>query len=63
MNHNDERDHAEEAANSHWDEHEDYPVSDWKYEVANDETRLGYEAWRYNQIILDNEVRAITKEG
>lgn len=30
---------------SHWDDHEDYPVSDWQYQVANGVTRLGYHAW------------------
>ncbi|WP_209044998.1 hypothetical protein [Rhizorhabdus histidinilytica] len=28
-----------------WGEHPDHPVSDWKAEVANDDTRLGYWAW------------------
>ncbi len=28
-----------------WGEHPDHPVDDWKYEVANDDTRLGYWAW------------------
>jgi len=29
----------------HWAEVPDHPVDDWKAEVANDETRLGYRAW------------------
>jgi hypothetical protein len=29
----------------HWDSHPAYPVEDWKYEVANDDTRLGYKEW------------------
>mgnify|MGYP003394773457 CR=1 FL=1 len=28
-----------------WGEHPEYPVEDWKSEVANDETRLGYWPW------------------
>lgn len=28
-----------------WSDHPHHPVSDWKTEVANDETRLGYLAW------------------
>ena len=28
-----------------WAEHPDYPLIDWKAEVANDDTRLGYWAW------------------
>lgn len=30
---------------SHWDEDPDYPVADWKYEVANDDTRQSYREW------------------
>ncbi|CAM5611903.1 hypothetical protein ACFSUK_04495 [Sphingobium scionense] len=29
----------------HWDEDSGYPVKDWKAEVANDDTRLGYRDW------------------
>jgi len=34
---------------SHWDEEKDFPVGDWKYEVANDDTRLGYTEWVESQ--------------
>jgi len=30
---------------SHWDENPNYPVADWKWEVANDETRQSYAEW------------------
>ncbi|MBA4090270.1 MAG: hypothetical protein C0494_06730 [Sphingobium sp.] len=30
---------------SHWDDNPDYPVDDWKTEVANGDTRLGYRDW------------------
>jgi hypothetical protein len=30
---------------SHWDDNHDYPVDDWKTEVAHDDTRLGYLDW------------------
>lgn len=30
---------------SPWDEHPLYPLEDWKAEVANDDTRLGYLEW------------------
>jgi hypothetical protein len=34
-----------------WDgEHPDYPRSDWEYEVANRDTRLGYWDWAYHQV-------------
>lgn len=29
----------------HWGEYPNHPVSDWSYEVANGDTRLGYIAW------------------
>lgn len=29
----------------YWGEHPDHTVGDWKYEVANEETRLGYWQW------------------
>jgi hypothetical protein len=28
-----------------WGEHPNYPVADWKHEIANDDTRLGYWDW------------------
>lgn len=28
-----------------WAETPGFPLSDWKYEVANDDTRLGYHEW------------------
>ena len=28
-----------------WDNDPDFPVTDWRYEVANDDTRLGYAEW------------------
>ena len=34
---------------SHWDEDPQFPVSDWQYEVQNDDTRLGYKEWVLNQ--------------
>ena len=30
---------------NYWADHQDYPVSDWQYEVANGDTRLGYWDW------------------
>lgn len=42
-----------EATAGHWGEHPDHPVSDWQYEVSNDDTRLGYWAWVANQIEWD----------
>jgi len=30
---------------SSWDEDKQFPVEDWRYEVQNDDTRLGYLEW------------------
>ncbi|MBS7671450.1 hypothetical protein [Croceicoccus gelatinilyticus] len=38
-----------EKQKSHWDVDPEYPLDDWKAEVANDDTRLGYHAWVENQ--------------
>lgn len=32
-----------------WDEHPDFPVSDWQAEVADDDTRAGYWDWVLSQ--------------
>lgn len=29
----------------YWGEHPDHPLLDWRYEVANDDTRRGYWEW------------------
>lgn len=28
-----------------WEGHPDYPINDWRYEVANEDTTLGYKDW------------------
>lgn len=33
-----------------WGEHPDHEVSDWEYEVANGDTRLGYWEWVWARI-------------
>jgi hypothetical protein len=35
---------------SHWDVCSEYPPEDWRDEVANDDTRLGYREWVEHQI-------------
>lgn len=37
----------------HWENHPDYPLDDWKQEVANDDTRLGYHQWVMHKIESD----------
>ena len=39
---------------SPWATHARFPVSDWKYEVANDDTRLGYRDWLYDKLASDD---------
>lgn len=34
-----------EAHGGHWGEHPEHPLSDWRYEVQNGDTRLGYWEW------------------
>jgi hypothetical protein len=38
-----------QSAPSHWEDDDRFPVSDWRYEVANDDTRLGYQEWVEHQ--------------
>jgi hypothetical protein len=35
---------------SHWDEHPNWPVEDWKYEISEDNTRQGYHEWVRSKI-------------
>jgi hypothetical protein len=49
---------AENLADHHgyWEEHPIYPLEDWRYEVENGDTRLGYWEWIANCIEReDNE--------
>jgi hypothetical protein len=39
-----------ERNGGYWGEHKDYPACDWAYEVANNDTRLGYWAWVANKL-------------
>lgn len=34
-----------EQPDNYWEEDETYPSEDWKFEVANNDTRLGYHEW------------------
>jgi len=36
---------SKKKVRSHWESDPRFPVSDWKYEVANDDTMLGYAEW------------------
>lgn len=42
----------------YWGEHTHFPVKDWQYEVANDDTRRGYWEWasvKYEQMLEDGD--------
>jgi len=39
--------------NDYWGEHPEHLVSDWKREVAEDDTRLGYWAWVQRRRLLE----------
>ena len=41
-----------DSAQDHWADDRRAPLADWRYEVANDDTRLGYHEWRDRQIEL-----------
>lgn len=36
-------------------QHADHPRSDWKYEVENDDTQLGYWEWLVHQMEANGE--------
>lgn len=39
-----------DAHGGHWGEHPDFPVRDWRHEVADDTTRLGHWSWVAHQL-------------
>lgn len=47
----------------HWDVDPDYPVEDWKAEVANDDTRLGYSDWIENSRDADELARTCAADN
>jgi hypothetical protein len=38
---------------NHWEEDPDFPLVDWRHEVADDNTRLGYRDWVHHQRVAD----------
>lgn len=44
-----------EYLDSHWEPIEGASLEDWKYEVANDDTRLGYHDWARNKLEMGQE--------
>lgn len=46
-----------------WGEHPDYPLSDWKYEVSNEDTRLGYNEWLLDRLETDLPTDSGAKDG
>ena len=43
------------GSRSNWDEDDEFPVEEWRYEVNNDDTRLGYWDWVDIQRTLKEE--------
>ncbi len=43
----------------HWTENPDFPVTDWQYDVASGNTRLGYQDWCRQQPQCPDPVSAI----
>jgi hypothetical protein len=44
-----------EQYGGHWSDHPDFPVRDWRFEVANGDTKLGYWDWCVSMIEAKNE--------
>lgn len=44
------------ANRSHWDDYTDFPVSEWRMEVVEDNTRLGYLEWVDHQRLEADEL-------
>jgi len=42
----------------YWGEYSDFPLEDWKYEVANNDTRNGYWNWVNDKVIQSKEEAA-----
>ena len=47
--------HMQENNGGYWGGHPDYPVDDWKYQVANSETRQDYWEWVLGSMDADGE--------
>lgn len=45
-----DHDNTPPAGYDHWEDHTRYSPDDWKYEVANGDTRTGYWTWVKNKI-------------
>lgn len=45
-----ELDNLFDGSRGYWSEHPTYPLDDWRYEVANNDTRQGYRDWLYNRL-------------
>jgi len=43
-----------------WDEDKEYPVEDWRHEVAEDNTRLGYLEWVVHQREMNSTLEGPT---
>jgi len=48
---------ADDPHRSDWDEYTDFSVADWRHDVNDDNTRLGYYAWVDHQRLQATEAR------
>lgn len=39
----------------YWKQHPKFPLADWQYEVANNDTRVGYWEWVATQLREDDD--------
>ncbi len=49
------------AEHGYWSEYPDYPQEDWKYQVSNGDTILGYWAWLENMLESDSRAASLAK--
>lgn len=49
-----EKQALQEEYGGYWGENDDYPISDWIYEVVNNDTRSGYWDWVINKMTEEN---------
>jgi len=50
------------GAYGHWGDHPNYPLKEWKLEVSEGDTRLGYWEW-VEGMLTDEEITQLNKRG
>lgn len=49
------------AIEGYWIEHRDHSLADWRYEVANDDTRQSYRDWVVSEIEIKFDQEQLEK--